>query len=47
MDKKLISLELSKDLIEQLKARAEKDELSMSAIIRLALKAYLAKIDEK
>lgn len=37
----VISLELSKDLLKQIKQEAEKLELSQSAFIRLALQAYL------
>lgn len=37
----VISLELSKELLAQIKQEAEKLELSQSAFIRLALQAYL------
>lgn len=46
-DKKLISLELSEELLSKVKVQAEKDEVSMSTFIRLALKAYLKERDEK
>lgn len=38
--KKLISLEMSEELISKLKKEAEKQEISMSALIRNILKAY-------
>lgn len=46
-DKRLISLELSEELLNKVKAQAKKDEISMSTFIRLALKAYLKERDEK
>ena len=44
--KRLISLELSEDLIAQVKAAAAAHELSMSAFIRIALQAYLKSLNE-
>ena len=44
---KLISLKLSETLINQLKEEAKEKELSMSALIRLAIKTYLDKNNEK
>ena len=46
-DKKLIRLELFEELLSKVKVQAEKDEVSMSTFIRLALKAYLKERDEK
>lgn len=40
MQKKLISLEMSLELISKLKKEAEKQEITMSALIRNILKAY-------
>lgn len=40
MQKKLISLEMSEELISKLKKEAENQEISMSALIRNILKAY-------
>jgi predicted DNA binding CopG/RHH family protein len=40
--KKVISLELSKDLLDAIKEEAKKQELSYSALIRLILKTYIA-----
>lgn len=47
MSKKLISLELSTELINQLKEESRKQELSMSALIRVVLKSYLKNENEK
>lgn len=47
MSKKLISLELSTELISQLKEESRKQELSMSALIRVILKSYLKNENEK
>ena len=41
--KKLISIELSEELIQKIKEVAKEKELSMSALIRLILKIYLDK----
>lgn len=38
--KKLISLELSEELLSQLKLEAKEQEISMSALIRLCVKSY-------
>lgn len=43
--KKLISLELSEELIERLKKLSIKRELSVSAIIRLSIQEYLINND--
>jgi predicted DNA binding CopG/RHH family protein len=40
--KKVISLELSEDLLNAIKEEAKKQELSYSALIRLILKTYIA-----
>lgn len=45
MQKKLISLEMSEELISKLKKEAENQEISMSALIRNILKAYFNKND--
>ena len=47
MQKKLISLEMSEELISQLKEEAKNQELSMSALIRNILKAYFRKNELK
>ena len=41
--KKLISLELSEELLSEAKVVAEEEEISVSALIRTALKSYLDK----
>ena len=46
-DKRLISLELSEELLNKIKAQAKKDEISMSTFIRLAIKAYLKERDDQ
>ena len=43
MSKKLISLELSEEFLKQVKDESKRQELSMSAFIRLAIKSYLNK----
>ena len=47
MQKKLISLEMSEELISKLKKEAENQEISMSALIRNILKAYFNSIEFK
>lgn len=41
-----ISVDLSKDLNEKLRKQADKQDMSMNALIRIALEKYLKEVSE-
>lgn len=41
-----INLDISKDLNEKLRKQADKQDMSMNALIRIALEKYLKEVDK-